>query len=225
MVTKLARWRLPVLLLVVCGGLLGCNRNPFTPKVSGVMTGPGVGLSGEEGGYFSVTGVISIVYPEDRPTVRFGVVESGATEQTIDSWTIPWVIIDRAGTNELFESISGSTRTSEQELRLVEVELDLGDADESVAGDQPQLLQWAVDCSTAPAVVRYFRFGPEEIDLSQGSLFLLERDEEEKMVLEQRAWKGDFQLSLSGKETGLVRLPVVDRAQDISASILAELGY
>ena len=91
------------------------------------------------------------------------------------------------GTNELFESISGSTRTSEQELRLVEVELDLGDADESVAGDQPQLLQWAVDCSTAPAVVRYFRFGPEEIDLSQGSLFLLERDEEEKMVLEQRA--------------------------------------
>ena len=216
-----------LLLLVVCGGLLGCNRTPFTARISGVFAGPGIGLSGEDGGYFTVTGAITVIYPADRPTVLFGAVESGATEQAIDSWIIPWVLLDRTRTSDHFQSAHGSARNSleEGQSRLVELELDLGDADSSVEGNQPQPLQWAVDCSSFPAVVRYFRFGDEPIDFGQGTLFVLERDNQGKMVLEQRAWKGQFESSLSGKATGRNYLPVEERAQDIADSILRELGY
>ncbi|MEC9476554.1 MAG: hypothetical protein VX764_05895 [Planctomycetota bacterium] len=216
-----------ILLVAVCGGLLGCSRSPFAPQISGVMTGPGIGLSGAAGGYFSVTGVITVIFPTDRPTVLFGAIESGATDQAIDSWSIPWVLLDRTGTANRFSSGNGSAGNSlkEGESRLVEVRLDLGDENSSVEGYQAKPLHWAVDCSSAPATVRYFKIGDELIDLGQGTLLVLDRDAEGEMVITQRVWKGQFESSLSGKATSLNYVPVEKRAQGIADSILQELGY
>lgn len=216
-----------LVLVVVYGCLTGCNRTPFLPRVSGLMTGPGIGLTGQDGRYFSVTGKFAVIYATDRPSVFFGAVESGATDLTLDTWVIPWVIIDHTGggAEKLLQAESSSMG------HIVEVDFQLAattgqnSTGQNSTVDPSVSVEWAVDCSRTPAVIRYFRFNSQEIDLSRGALLFLQRNDQGELVLEQRAWKGTFTENLSGKKTGSYYITVEERSQSIADAILDELGY
>ncbi|MEC9476555.1 MAG: hypothetical protein VX764_05900 [Planctomycetota bacterium] len=207
-----------LIILVASGWIAGCDRTPLVPRLSGNLVGGTTGQTAQDGTYIAVIGKVAVFYATDRPTVLFGAVESGATDQTIDTWTIPWVILDRTA-DLAHEVLQGGSSSSDY---LVEVEFQYGRT-----GDKSQVvsIQWAVDCSRAPAVVRSFRFDSEEVDLTRGSLLILQRNGQGNLELEQRVWKGQFAQELSGSKSSSFYIPIKERSQGIADSILQELGY
>jgi len=210
-----------LIILVASGWIAGCNRTPHVPRLSGYRVDGASGQTAQDGTYISVIGKVAVYYATDRPTVLFGAVESGATDQTIDTWTIPWVILDRTA-DPAHEVLQGGSSSSDY---LVEVEFQYGKTGDKSQVDQVVSIQWAVDCSRAPAVVRSFRFDSEEVDLTRGSLLILQRNGQGKLELEQRVWKGQFAQELSGNKSSSFYIPIKKRSQGIADSILQELGY
>lgn len=215
---------------------VGCWMQPNS-VVSSTSVGPSVGFQNQGGDFFQVYGLSLVKEARNRGSgtllpaacVMFVVVEVEAKTTGSQSWSIPFVIVDRFGQTQLKNGAISNKNGS-----VVEASCELGrSASQSQQVSDPSLkkqklipLRWSVDCSSRSAEVQNLLFNGKPIDLTKGTLLLLQNSEAGALELIQREWLEGFEKK---KLTGSGRFPrkrngglLLDR---VARMICEELGY
>ena len=214
------------LLLVVVSLTLSCVQGGSYHRVKELGSTTSHTVVNTAGDTYTVSGLSSISYEQaNRPAVRFSTVSLLSADEMVETWLVPWVLLDRLDDPSKFVEVSDvSDHLSDSDppgVAVMTLELDYVDALTAVS--RKHLLEWALDCNSTPPKILHLRFDGQDVDLSRGTLLTLRYDEKGQVQIEQRIWQGNFvqdELSGSGQPpefgTG---------TQQLARSIFDELGY